>query len=250
MSFVEISKDNGIATLALNRGKVNAINLEMVHQITDGFRELEGEGSIKSVIFTGSGKFFSFGFDIPELLEYSREELITFLTDFTGLYTYIYLFPRPVIGTLNGHTIAGGCMLALACDIRIMVSGNAKIALNEVNIGASLFAGSVEMLRATVSGRAVNEIVLGGQMYKAEEALKLGLIDKISTEERVIEDARELAREYAAKNPAAFKSIKMLVRRPVADLMVRREKDSIDEFADIWCSEESRKILREVKIRS
>ncbi len=250
MTFIKISQDDNIATLTLNRGRVNAINLEMVGNIRPGFENLENDSSVRAVILTGRDKFFSFGFDVPELLEYSREELADFLTEFTDLYSYLYLYPKPLIAALNGHAVAGGCMLALPADFRIMAPGKARIGLNEVNIGASVFAGSVEMLTALVGGRCAHEILMGGALYDAEAALRLGLIDRVSSGDGVMQDARALAAEFAGKNAAAFTSIKTLIRRPAAAAMREREKKSIEEFIEIWFSEENRKSLRDVKIRS
>jgi enoyl-CoA hydratase/carnithine racemase len=145
MSYVRVSERDGIATVTLARWKVNAFNEPMVDEIRARFETLESEQDVRAVILTGRGKFFSFGFDVPDLLSYSKDDFISYLTKFTDLYTYLFMFPKPVVAALNGHTIAGGCMLATACDCRLMVSENAKIALNEITFGASVVAGSVEM---------------------------------------------------------------------------------------------------------
>jgi 3,2-trans-enoyl-CoA isomerase len=249
MSFVLVSKDSGIATVTLSRGKVNALNETMVEQIRDCFEGIENDPEVRAVIFTGRGKFFSFGFDIPEFLNYSKEAFATYLTKFTGLYTYLFLFPKPIVAMLNGHTVAGGCMLATACDCRIMVWGKAKISLNEVTFGSTVFAGSVEILRFCIGDRNA-ELFLGGNMYSAEEAKGLGLIDHISSTEKLKEDACRIAREYAQKSGPAFQSIKRLLRKTVADEMVKREADSIHEFINIWYSASTRENLEKIKIHS
>ena len=112
-------------------------------------QSLAADPDIRAVILTGDGSFFSFGFDIPEFLSHSKESFSSLLKRFTGLYTYLFTYPKPVVAALNGHAVAGGCMLALACDYRIMVSGKAKISSNEIAFGSSVFAGSVA---AQVSG--------------------------------------------------------------------------------------------------
>lgn len=250
MSFVDISKDNGIATVALSRGKVNALNLEVVRELKESFMSLEKDTEIKAVVLTGRGKFFSFGFDIPEFLGQSREQFSEYLTEFTGLYTYLFMFPRPLVAALNGHAIAGGCMLATTCDYRLMISGKAKIALNEITFGASVFAGSVAILKSCVGDRNAGKVLLTGNMFDAEEARELGLVDQVCTEESLMTEAMKSAREYAARDAAAFGSMKRLLRRPVVEDMVKREEDSISEFIDIWYSEETQKQLKEIKIHS
>lgn len=250
MSSLILTRDQEIATVALQRGKVNALNESMVEKIHHCFEKVERDNGIRAVIVTGKGKFFSFGFDIPHFLSYSKDEFIKYLEKFTNLYTYIFQFPKPVVAAVNGHAIAGGCMLATACDYRLMVSGRAKISLNEISFGSSVLAGSVEMLRVCVGDRNAESILYGGVMYSAEEASGLGLIDQITTEEKLIEDANKVAREFAQKDASAFGSIKSLLRRPLVDAMREREMKSILEFTDIWYSEETWENLRKIEIRS
>jgi enoyl-CoA hydratase/carnithine racemase len=248
MEHISIHKDSGIATLVLQRGKVNAINDTVVEEINSALSELEKDTTVRAVIFTGHGKFFSFGFDIPQFLSYSKKDFAQYLTRFTELYTYLFLYPKPVVAAVNGHAIAGGCMLALACDLRIMVRGKAKIALNEIGFGSTVFAGSTEMLRFCVGGRNAAQILYSGTMYTAEEAAELGLVDRVTTEDDLMAEATEAATEIGSKPAPAFHDIKMLLRGPVADQMRRREGSSIRDFVDIWYSETTRENLKDIKI--
>jgi 3,2-trans-enoyl-CoA isomerase len=250
MEFLRLTKDEGIARVSLSRGKVNAINEKVVDELSDCFKQLADDPTVKAIIFTGEGKFFTFGFDIPEFLGYPKDDFIRYLTKFTDLYTYLFLYPKPVIAALNGHTVAGGCMLAISCDYRIMVPEKARIALNEINFGSSLFAGSVEIMKLLIGQRKAETAVYSGAMYSPEEALELGLIDRIVSPDELETEARAIAEEYAGKDGAAFKSIKLLLRKTLADDFVRREKDSILEFVDIWYSENTWKQLQDKTIRS
>ena len=249
MSFIHVSKDGMIAIVTLSRGKVNGLNEPMVEELAAAFQNLENDDTVNSVILTGSGKFFSFGFDVPEFLNYSKSDFIRYLEKFTDFYAYLFLFPKPIVAALNGHAIAGGCMLATACDYRLMVSGKAKISLNEITFSSSVMAGSVEMLRFCVGSRNAQPILYGGAMYSAEEALKLTLVDQVSSEDALAEDAGKIALEFGQKDSSAFRSIKLLLKKPVAERMIKREKDSILEFADIWYSAKTWENLKEIKIR-
>jgi enoyl-CoA hydratase len=248
MSFVLSSKEKGIATVTLQRGKVNALNEPMVEEIADSFGNLETDTEVKSIIFTGSGKFFSFGFDVPEFLTYSKSDFISYLGKFTDLYTYMFQFPKPIVAALNGHAIAGGCMLATACDFRLMASGKGKISLNEITFGAPVFCGSTEMLRYCVGSRNAQSILYSGAMYSAEEAFQLGLVDQVSSEDGLADDARKVAQELGEKDSSAFRSIKKLLRKPVAEEIVKHEKDYIVEFVDIWYSEKTWENLKKIEI--
>ncbi len=180
----------------------------------------------------------------------SREEFEGFLIKFTGLYAYLFQYPKAINAAINGHAIAGGCMIVTNCDYRIMVAGKAKISLNEVTFGASVFAGSVDILKFCVGQRNAERILCAGAMYSAEEAKDIGLVDMISTSENLMADAGQAAVEFTNVDATAFTSIKKLLRKPVADEMIRREAESIQEFLDIWYSEKMRKNLQGIKIYS
>lgn len=250
MEFVTVSKENQVAEVILCRGKVNALNEALVEELKACFEELEADADARAIILTAKGRFFSFGFDIPEFFDHSREAFTRYLTKFAELYTYLFTYPKPVIAALNGHTVAGACMLATACDYRIMVEGKAKISLNEVSFGSSVFAGAVEMLKACVGHAYAETILLSGDMFSAEDALNIGLIHEVAREDSLREDAMAMARKFATTDPQAFRSIKMLLRRPIAELMVQREAASIEEFVDIWYSETTRKQIERIKIHT
>lgn len=249
MEFLKVSKEDGLATVSICRGKVNAFNEQTIEEIGSCLKGLETDESTRAIILRGTGKFFSFGFDIPEFLSYSKEEFSGYLTKFAALYTRIFLFPKPIVAALNGHTIAGGCMLAIACDYRIMVCGKARISLNEISFGASVFAGGVEILKHLVGGRNAERILLTGGMYAAEEAQRLGLVDEVVDEVHLQEHARKIGGDFADKDPAAFQSIKMLLRKPIAEKMAAGEQSSIGEFIDIWYSDQTWKRLQGIEIR-
>jgi len=250
MQYISLEMDEDVAWITLNRGKVNALNNELLSELNECLNELESDPAARALVLTGTGKFFTFGLDIPELFPYSKKEFTEFLTKFAGLYTRIFLYPKPVIAALNGHTIAGGCMIATACDYRLMVSGKAKISLNEITFGSSVFAGSVEMLRTCVGNRNAHAILYSGAMLTAEEALDLGLIDQKTTEANLRDDANRVAMDCASRDQRALASIKGLLRNPIADEWKLREQASIAEFVDIWYSESTRTQLEQIKIHS
>ena len=250
MEFIRIEKEGDVAKMIIARVKVNALNEKVVDEMTGALRALARDPGVKALILTGQGKFFTFGFDIPEFLSYPREDFLRYLTKFTDLYTELFLYPKPVIAALNGHTIAGGCMLAIACDYRVMVAGKSRIALNEINFGSSLFAGSVELMIFWMGHREAERAIMSGAMYSAEEALKLGLIDEVVSEDQLPEAVRRIAGQYASKDPAAFGSIKKLSRQAVAEVMRAKERQSLIEFVDIWYSENTWRKLQEKTIHA
>jgi 3,2-trans-enoyl-CoA isomerase len=248
MDLIQVSKESGITTVTMSRGKVNAINETFVDELGAVFNELAADADTKAVILTGAGKFFSFGFDIPEFLNYSKNDFTRYLRKFCSLCTQMFLFPKPVIGAINGHATAGGCVLALTCDFRIMITGKARIALNELNIGVAIFAGCVGMLKTAVGEHNAEKVLLMGAMYAAEDAQSIGLVDNLASEQTLLTEAKKIAVEFSQKNPDAFKAIKGLLRKPAAECFVRSEEGSILDFIEIWYSEPTQKVLKGVVI--
>jgi Delta3-Delta2-enoyl-CoA isomerase len=249
MNFVSVDIREGLAEILLNRPKVNAINERVVHELAQCFDEIRGDDTAKALILTGEGSFFSFGFDVPELYDYEKKDFTEFMFNFSDMLRNVFLFPKPVLAALNGHTIAGGCILALACDYRLMVAEKAKISLNEITFGSTLFSSAVEMLRFLVGSRNASTILYSGRMYSADEALRLGLIDNAVSREELLSSARSIAADQFNKDALAFKGIKYLLRNRVADYIKDSEKDSILEFVDIWYSESVRTSLRKIVIK-
>lgn len=249
MEFIQTGIRDKVATITLNRGKVNPINEKMTEELRAAFGEYAEDPQVKTIILNAANTFFSFGLDIPEFVTYSKPEFIRFVTKFADLYTYIFAVPKPVIAALHGHTIAGGCMLASACDCRIMVSGKPRISLNEITFGSSLFPGSVVMLRYCVGTRNAEIMSITGQMFSAEEAKAMGLVDQIVSPETIQDSAFNLASMFAGLDGKAFASIKRQLRMDTHKEMMDKDHRYRDEMVDIWYSPETWARLQEIKIR-
>jgi enoyl-CoA hydratase/carnithine racemase len=249
MSYLEIQHVDGIATVRMSRGKVNALQGEMVVELRSAFRELAEREDIAGAVLTGTGAFFSFGLDVPSLYDLAPEAFAEFLRGFTALYTEMFGFPKPLVAAVNGHAAAGGCMLALAGDLRLMAEGPGRIGLNEASFGSSLFAGSVEMLRFAVGDPAAVRVAHTGTLFDVRAAAEIGLINDVVPGERLLDEARSRALALSHGHPAAFRSIKFLLRDRVVETMRATEAASIDEFVKIWYSEPTRKELQRIQIR-
>jgi 3,2-trans-enoyl-CoA isomerase len=249
MNHVDLTRAGKIAVLTLHRGKVNAFNDSMVEEFQARLDELATDDSARGLVITGHGGFFSFGLDVPDLYPLPKEVFAEFLRAFTHLYAGIYVYPKPVVAALNGHAIAGGCMVVAACDRRLMAEGRAKIGLNEITFGSTVFAGSTEILRACVGQRNAEEILLTGGMFEPGRALTLGLVDRLVAPDDLLPMAVEEAQALASGDMAAFVSMRKLLRGQISETIRSRESDSIREFVDIWYSESTREHLRKIEIR-
>jgi len=250
MEHLRLDVTDGIATLTLSRGKVNALHEPLVQDLAAALDRLADAADVRALILTGAGKFFSFGFDLPGFLNYSREEFGQFAEKFSRLCRRLFLYPKPVIAALNGHAVAGGCVLALPCDVRVMAADKAKIGLNEITFGSTVFGGIVEMLTHIVGARHAERVLLEGVFYSAAEALSLGLVDRAAPLEDVPAIAREVARTCAARDLTAYASLKRQLRRTAAENIARGEAAALTEFLDLWYSPSTREKLQGITIQS
>jgi enoyl-CoA hydratase/carnithine racemase len=140
-------------------------------------------------------------------------------------------------------------MLALAGDLRLMAEGPGRIGLNEASFGSSLFAGSVEMVRFAIGDAAAARVTHSGALFDARAAAEIGLVDDVVPSERLVGEARSRALALSHGHPAAFRSIKGLLRDRVIETMRASESASIEEFVKIWYSEITRKELQRIQIR-
>ncbi len=246
---VHQEQSDTITTVRLENGKVNALSREVVDALHQSLQQLRDDGQTRAMILTGTGAFFSFGLDVPQLLTFDRSQLTDYLHRFCRLKTDLYLFPKPVVAAVNGHATGGGCMLVLPCDYRIMVSGKAKISLNEINLGVPVFAGSAAILQASVGTRTAETILYEGGMLSSEQAQQYGMVDQVAAAGDLMITAREKAAELGGKFPPAFAQIKSLQRRPIADRFIPREEDGIERFVDVWLSDHAQSILQKLTIR-
>ncbi len=249
MPNFELKLVDSLAIVTMTRGKVNAINPDFVRELNLLLDDIERHPDIRAIVVTGQGKFFSFGLDIPELYELTPEAMTRFIQTFCELYHRLFLFPKAIVAAINGHAIAGGCILATACDRRLMSAGNGKIALNEVTFGASLFAGAVAMLQFACGPRNAEQVLLSGQMFTPEQAKDLGLVAEVIDEGKLLTEACRVARELGKNHGPHFTSLKRLSRQPVADQWRIREPRAITEWIEIWYSPETRAKAKSIQIR-
>lgn len=249
MEFVTIERHHSTAVITLARGRVNAIDQQLVSEVSTTLSELAEDASVTSLVLTGRGKFFSFGLDVPALYDLTPDEFTGFLQAFCGLCRDLFLFPKPIVAAINGHAMAGGCVLTLPCDTRIATDTAASISLNEVTLGASLFASTVEMLRYWVRNQEAEQLLLTGRMIDAKEAQRLGLVDQIVEASNLLLAALSRAGELAAQYGPGYVALRRLIRQPVADRWLEREDESIKEFVRIWYTQETRHKTRQVQIR-
>lgn len=207
-----IEKDSGIALVTINRPKaLNALNAETLNELSQAFAALGTDNSIKVIILTGSGdKAFVAGADISFMRDLNAIEGRKFALLGQRVFSEIENLPKPVIAAINGFTLGGGCELAMSCDIRI-ASEKGKFGQPEVNLGVIPgFAGTQRLPRLVGKGIA-KEMLYTGDMIGANDAYRIGLVNKVVPSEQLLDSAKELAQKIASKSTVTLRLCKEAV---------------------------------------
>lgn len=163
-----------------------------------------------------------------------RERLRAVMRGFNGLIRQLVVYPGPTVAALSGHTIGGGCLLALACDRRVMARSGPRLGLSEVNLGIPLPAGSIAMLTALYPTRGIEQVVLEGDGFGGERAFELGLVERLVQAEAVIEEACRLAAQLGARPRGAYATAKRYLRWGLGEAMAERDDAELERFLDHW----------------
>jgi len=205
----------GIATVTITRPQaLNALNTRFFEEMDALLAELAARDEVKVLIVTGEGKAFAAGADIAEMVTKTQREGREFSRAGQKTFRSLELFAKPVIAAVNGFALGGGCELALACDIRV-ASAKAKFGQPEVNLGVIPgYAATQRLPRLIGLGNALY-LLLSAEMIGAEEALRMGLVQKVVEPEQLLAACQELAKLIASKGPAAVRLVKKVARQGV-----------------------------------
>lgn len=204
-----LEREGPVAILRLNRPEaLNALNQELMDALVTTLAELEADEGVRCVVLTGSQRSFAAGGDVREMLESSAVEM--FLGRRFGQWEAIRRFPKPLIAAVNGYALGGGNELAMACDL-VVAGESARFGQPEVGLGLIPGAGGTQRLTRAVGKARAMELVLTGRHLSAQEALRWGLVNRVTPPELCLEEALALAREIAAQPPVAVRLAKEAV---------------------------------------
>mgnify|MGYP001028984767 CR=1 FL=1 len=210
---LKVDVSEGIATVTISRPQaLNALNTRFFQEMDSLIAEIGARNDIKVVVITGEGKAFVAGADIAEMVHKTKAEGAEFSKAGQKTFRSLEVLDKPVIAAVNGFALGGGLELALACDFRV-ASSKAKFGQPEVNLGVIPgYAATQRLPRLIGLGNALF-ILLTGEMIGAEEALRLGLVQKVVEPEELLPTVRGLAKTIASKGPTAVKLVKSVSRR-------------------------------------
>jgi enoyl-CoA hydratase len=201
-----VTREEAIAIVQLNRPKVhNALSHALIGELTDALGVLDKDNAIRVIVLTGNERAFAAGADISEMSQESSVSIL--LKDQFAVWDKIRQIKKPIIAAVSGFTLGGGLELVMNCDI-IIASENAKFGQPEINLGIIPGAGGTQRLTRLVGKYKAMEMILTGEMINAQEALRIGLVNKIVPVELYLEEAKKMAKQIAKKSPIALQLAK------------------------------------------
>lgn len=234
---------NGVRMFVMNRPPANAISRDFLDSLYARCREAREDKSVRTVIVTGGGRFFSGGLDIKEAASgQSRVGDTLASAEDDGLFA-LWTLPKPTVAMVNGHTIAGGVIIALACDFRITASGNHRFGLNEVAIGFPFPIGAFEIARLNLGSRGLRYGLLQAGLCTPDRALELGMVDEVVEPTRLDARCIELANHLAGLGQLAYAHTKRAIQREAVARVLGQPPEERRAMGEIAQSEEARALL-------
>src|SRR5487761_1071485 len=233
--MLNVEQRSGVTIMRLSHGKVNALDLELVQAITAAVRGDE------AMVITGAGSSFCAGVDLLRIVDGGPAHGREFLPALSAAFMAIFDHPGPVVAAINGHAIAGGCVIAAACDVRVMSQG--KIGLAELSVGVPFPVSAMEILRHGI-GPAAGHLVLTATLLDAAQAQSIGLVHDIALPDALLDSALGRARKMAQIPAEVFCFSKRQLQLPARDRIVARTEDDEAVLA-MWSSARTRDAITE-----
>ncbi len=210
--FVRLEVEGGIGTIRLDRPKMNALNVQVQEEIRAAAAEATDRADVKAVIVYGGERVFAAGADIKEMQTMSYTDMVDRSAPLSSSITSVARIPKPVIAAITGYALGGGCELALACDFRV-VADDAKLGQPEILLGIIPGAGGTQRLSRLVGASRAKEIIFSGRFVDAQEALAIGLADRVVPAADVYTAAREWAASFVGAPTYAVRAAKEAIDR-------------------------------------
>ncbi len=229
MSTIRIDYEEQWAWVVLNRPeRRNALNKQLLTELSRALEELEAKPELRVVLLTGEGKAFCSGLDLEELQQMHGKSFEDSLEDsrrYSDLLKQLYLYPKPIIGVLNGPAVAGGCGLASVCDL-VLAAESARLGYTEAKIGFVAAIVSYFLARC-VGDKAIRDLLFTGRLITPQEGFRIGLVNEVVEDSQLATRARALARQLSCNSPQSIQASKQL--------QARIASPDLDEALDYAC---------------
>jgi enoyl-CoA hydratase/carnithine racemase len=240
MKTLKIEFRDNIAVIELNRPKAHALDRRLVSDLQETIVELGEASHVEGAILTATGNIFCAGLDLIELYRYDEDGIIDLWERFGRMMRDLIRFPKPLVGAINGHAPAGGCVLAMCCDYRFMAEGQGRIGLNEVAVGVVFPKPVIELARHVLGDTRASDMIFHGALLFPEQAGAFGLVHATVPPEHLMETAEQKIQSWLALPQVPWREAKAVLRAPLLKAMDIEFSEAYGETIRHWWSAESR----------
>jgi enoyl-CoA hydratase len=244
----ELTQRGSVAVLQMTHGKANAMDLEFCRGLAAQVEECR-QSPAGALVITGQGKMFSAGVDLPRLVAGGAPYVREFLPAMNHAFEALFAFPKPMVAAVNGHAIAGGCILAACADYRMMAREPGRIGIPELLVGVPFPVVPLEIVRFATPRQHLQALIYRGLTLPAVDALAYGLIDAVADPERLIDEAIAVAEGLAAVPHEAFTLTKRSLREPALARM-HQSGATDDVIHHAWAGEPVLSAIRDYVART
>jgi enoyl-CoA hydratase len=234
--MIQTQTHDDILTLVLTRGKGNSLSTEFLRAIATTLADAR-RALPRGLVLTSAGKTFCAGLDLQVALALDRAGMRDLLEALYAVGRGLFSFPRPVVAALNGHTIAGGAVLSLCCDVRMMCGGEGRWGLSEIALGLSVPGWAVEVARYALPRPVLERVLYSGRLYPGYKAYDMGVLDLVPDESELGPTACDLIVKFTP-SVRAFSDIKGRLHAPTLAAMDEARADE-EAWLDLWFSDEA-----------
>ena len=235
--FVRLEVADGVGTIRLERPKMNAISLQVQAELREVCAEATDRDDVRAVVIYGGERLFAAGNDVAEMAEMSYADMVKATRGVSAAATAIADIPKPVVAAVTGYALGGGCELTLAADIRI-AADNATFGQPEVLLGIIPGAGGTQRLARLVGPSKAKDMIFTGRFVKADEALAIGLVDRVVPAESVYDEAVAWARQFTGAAALALRAAKECIDRGLETDLATGLSIEQQQFASVFATED------------
>lgn len=246
MDFLRTKTEDHIYHILLDRGKSNAMNLQVVDELIEAIGIAEEDPSIEGLILSGKEGFFSAGLDLITLYEYDEAQMRQFWSRFMLLLQKLAAFPKPVVAAITGHSPAGGCVMAICCDYRVMAEGEYVIGLNEIPVGIVVPHGIFKLYAFWLGQAKAYQSILEGKLFSPTEAKQIGLVDELVPLPRIQNSAMQKIKMLTQYERNAWQNTKRNFRSELVKALAENVDESIEQVLTQWWRPSTRAVLKTI----
>lgn len=246
MQHIKTKIEDHILSIFLDRGKSNALDTILLKELIEVLESSQHNDAVHAAMLMGKENFFSAGLDLITLYDYDQEQIREFWNLFLEVTSLLASFPKPIAAAISGHSPAGGCVLALCCDYRIMAAGNFVIGLNEIPVGLIVPESIFHLYAFWIGKRNAYQNLLEGKLLSPTDAKAQGLVDEVVAADMLFNTVTKKLKQITQFNQNTWQASKLNFRKEIIAKLRENREETIEKILIQWWMPSTRNILKSI----